>query len=180
MRTLLTLGAIVAAMLVPWSSLAPTWLPDAAGSPVSSSHTEKHAGPAARLNPALGIMPLSREETTETLADSGAADDVADGRRVICENGVCRFVDEPAAESTAPPAIGESNVVAVEERLKILGATQIRLESGIEGDDSRVACVLPVIVGSKVLRRFEAAGATDAEALERLVEQIETWLQERQ
>jgi hypothetical protein len=124
-------------------------------------------------------MPLSREESIEKLADSGAADDVADGRRVICENGVCRFVDEPEAESTTAPASGESIVVAVVERLKMLGATQVRLESGIEGDDSRVACFLPVIVGSKVLRRFEAAGTTDSEALARIAEQIEAWLQDR-
>ena len=179
MRTLFTLGAIVAAMLVPWSSLAPTWLPDAAGSPVSPSPTEKSAGPAARLNPALGIMPLTREESTDLPADSGAAHEVADGRRVICENGVCRFVDEPEAESTAPAAIVESSTVTAKERLQLLGATQFRLESRADGDDSRVACLIPVVFGSKVLRRFEALGATDSEAIERLVEQIETWLKDR-
>lgn len=179
MRTLFTLVAIVTAMLVPWSSLAPTWLPDAAGSPVSTNPTKKFTGPAARLNPALGIMPLSREDASEQSNDSGAASKVADGRRVICENGVCRFVDKPSVESTEPAAFGESNTVAQEERLQLLGATQLRLESGADGDDSRVACFIPVVSGSKVLRRFEASGATDSEALARLAEQIEAWLQDR-
>lgn len=181
MRTLFTLGAIVTAMLVPWSSLAPTWLPDAAGSPVSTNPTKRYTGPAARLNPALGIMPLSREEYASAEPDeSGAAYEVADGRRVICENGVCRVVDEPSVESTESAAFGDTNVVAHEERLQSLGATQLRLDSGTDGDDSRVACFVPVIAGSKVLRRFEASGATDSEALTRLAEQIEAWLQDRQ
>ena len=178
MRTLLTLGAIVTAMLVPWSSLAPTWLPDAAGSPVSPISTPKYTGPAARLNPALGIMPLSREDATEGPADS-VAHESADGRRVICENGVCRFVDEPAVES-APDAIDTSNTVALKDRLRSLGATQLRLERGADGDDSRAACFIPVIAGSKVLRRFEAAGVTESDVLARLVAQIESWLEDRQ
>lgn len=180
MRTLLTLGAIVTAMLVPWSSLAPTWLPDAAGSPVSPSLTQKYTGPAARLNPALGIMPLSRDDATEIPEGPGAADNDPDRRRVVCENGVCRVVDEMLSESAAPAAVGESNTVGYEARLRSLGATQLRLESGVGGDDTRVACFVPVVSGSKVLRRFESVGATDSEALTRLVEQIEGWLADRQ
>jgi len=180
MRTLFTLGAIVTAMLVPWSSLAPTWLPDAAGSSINPNLTKKYSGPAARLNPALGIMPLSREDTIEKSDDSDSASKIAGGRRVVCENGVCRVVDEMFAESAAPVAIGESNSVAHEKRLQSLGATQLRLESGADGDDSRVACCVPVISGSKVQRRFEASGASDAEAITRLVEQIEAWLADRQ
>jgi hypothetical protein len=178
MRTLLTLGAIVTAMLVPWSSLAPTWLPDAAGSPVSPSPTQKYTGPAARLNPALGIMPLGRDESRAEPGDSGPVGEFADSRRVVCENGVCRVVDEPVSESTA--ARSESNTVRHEQRLQSLGATQLRLESAADGDDSRAACLVPVIAGSKVLRRFEASGPTDSDAVTRLVEQIEAWLQDRQ
>jgi hypothetical protein len=125
-------------------------------------------------------MPLTREESTEKLTDHVPSGEIADGRRVVCENGVCRFVDEPESERAAPNAVADSNVLAVDERLKLLGATQIRVERGVDGDDSRAACLVPVVPGSKVLRRFEAVGASDSDVIARLVEQIESWLQDRQ
>lgn len=177
MRTLFTLGAIVAAMLVPWTSLAPNWLPDAAGSPVAPSSTKNAGASVSWLNPALGIMPLGHDDA---VGESGAAAQPAGSPRVVCENGVCRVVDESTAESIGPTASADANLVASEDRLQSLGATQLRVESGADGDESRAACAVPVAPGSKVRRRFEAIGATDSDAMTRLVEQIEAWLAERQ
>ena len=103
MRTLFTLGTLVAAVLVPWSSIAPSWLPDAAGSPVSESSVKRSIGPAARLNPALGILPLLLETPDEVRTVAGIADSHGPGALppgVVCENGVCRIVDRPGSESS--------------------------------------------------------------------------------
>jgi hypothetical protein len=180
MRTLFTLGAIVAAMLVPWSSLAPNWLPDAAGSPVSPSPTKNPGRSVAWLNPALGIMPINQNDVSGNLTESAAADEVAGGSRVVCENGVCRVVDDLSPDSIVPPPMAGTSGNALEDRLHSLGATLVRVESDADGDDSRAACGVPVVSGSKVMRRFEACGPTDAEAMTRLAEQIEAWLVERQ
>ncbi len=194
MRTLITLGTLLAVLLIPWTSLAPAWNSDAAGGSISSTRQERRSGPAVCLNPALGIVPLASDAQVEVGARTEphfeSAGDVAgtpqqrvgkqsdsitgdsSRSRVVCENGVCRLIDDSESKSV------ESNHEAAYARLTELGASQFRLDEA--DDEARFACSVPVSAGSRVQRRFEAKGATAVEALAQATSDIEAWLVARQ
>lgn len=197
MRILITLGTLLAVLLIPWTSLAPAWMPDAAGGPISPSLQEKTTGLAARLNPALGILPLPVDEQdgagSGLVSESGpsSVEDraglmknqpgeltgsfTAEGKRsrVVCENGVCRLIDE--SESSTPEGKGELAYA----RLRELGATNFRLDESSD-EEARFACLVPISAGSRVRRRFEATGTSGAVAVARAIDNIESWLRDRQ
>jgi hypothetical protein len=207
MRMLLTLTTIVAAMLVPWNSLAPSWLPDASGSsiePSSDADAERSGRPAARLNPAWGIVPLAPDEA-EGLAVFGADRDASDeptqgaadhagtaaagdvlfdpASDVKCENGVCVLPDGSRVAESALRSSGANGAAAkvnqARERLDELGATQSRIERVAGSDEFRCSCSVPVSEGSRLARRFEATARSEIEAVELIVAQIAQWRRER-
>jgi hypothetical protein len=181
MRTLFTFVVLVSAVLVPWSSLAPVLLPDASGSAISSGVT-KSLVPAARLSPALGILPLSaRDELGEGDIQPVTAptDSAANPQtlRMVCENGVCRLINDPIAAENAPTHT-TVQPDSKRQKLQAIGATQIRVELDSAGE-WRCACSVPVRVGSPVMRRFEATGGSDGQAIQAACRQVEAWLQDR-
>ncbi len=123
MRTLFTLGTIVTAVLVPWSSLAPSWLADTSNSATEANAETRPAVTAAtaRLNPTLGIAPLEAggsdaagrtasdapsnnlgnaafQGLTDLIGRQNASESSLDTNvelptGVHCENGVCKLPD---------------------------------------------------------------------------------------
>jgi hypothetical protein len=180
MRSLFTFVMLVSAVLVPWSSLAPVLLPDASGSSIGPGAAKSHKL-AVRLNPALGILPiLARDEDSKSPADASVAaaqNPAAETPhlRMICENGVCRLVPDADTLGAAASAHECSKLDANRRKLEELGATQIRVESDTEGQ-WRCCCSVPVSLGSKVMRRFEAAGDSDEQAMQAACKSVETWL----
>jgi len=201
MRTLFTLGLIVAAMLVPWSSLAPSWLPDASGSAPASTPPKRNPGPSARLNAALGILPVTADESgdldvdqNETADSNGFQELVAaisrmgqpsdSGKdktvsRVVCENGVCKLVDEPAEGSSKAAEMAGKRQQAVLQKLQSLGAMQVRTEKEDDAAECRASCCLPIRPDSSVMKWFKATGVNETEAWEAVLAQIESWLEDR-
>ena len=207
MRMLLTLATIVAAMLVPWNELAPSWLPDASGSatePTSDANKARPGESGARLNPAWGIVPVLADEAEglpafgdvpnreagsarQTLADlvgrtrAGGVhgDDSGDlPPGVHCENGVCTL---PDGSYVAEPATrrGRTSVDQARARLLQLGATQFRLDRDAAGDEYRCSCALPLSAGSRLQRRFEAKAESEEVAVRLLLGQVDEWRRER-
>jgi hypothetical protein len=182
MRSLFTLLTMVSVVLVPWSSLAPALLSDASGSAIGSG-ASKSKGPAARLSPALGILPLlAQDEGSESFNDSlgqspHRSPSEAPHTRMICENGVCRLV--PDADPLAPNGWAHENATlnAKREKLEEIGATQVRVEFD-SGGQWRCSCSVPVSPGSKVMRRFEGTGNTDEQAVQEACRVVESWLRD--
>jgi hypothetical protein len=193
MRIIFTFVALVSVVLVPWSSLAPALLSDASGSAISASVPIALA-PVARLNPALGILPLAphddaNEENVQTVtaptdctAESmtSSTDLAADPNapRVVCENGVCRLVRDADQPGATTPARAAAQPPSIRQRLEAAGATHIRVELDSIGQ-WRCSCSLPVRPGSSIMRRFEATGSNEEEAIQAACRNVEAWLEDR-
>lgn len=169
MRSLFTSMTLVSAVLVPWSSLAPASLQSSGG--VSSKRVKK---PAVELSAALGILPLDGDDFPDppfAFGDSSGHSGPSQ-TRMVCENGVCRLVTEPAsAQDFTEP----SRQSPAQRNLQATGATQIRVESDETGL-WRCSCSLPVTPGSKIMRRFETAAASETQALEAATQAVTAWL----
>ncbi|GEM_PF-2375659 len=202
MRTLLTLGTLATALLVPWNSLVDSWGIDTSTAATKSDAHYDFDGPGARLDAELGILPITSETDSPAddptspisatpevgrkrlnLAELFATPDAKEFAQasdsppgMICEDGVCRVRSEPEAQpGSRRPVTAEMTWEQARRSLDELGVTQFRLERIGDGNGYRFSCAVPVSEGSRALRRFEATADDDLAAVAQVLSDIASW-----
>jgi hypothetical protein len=180
MRRIISVLTLVSAILVPWSSLTPGLLPDASGSAISHG-VGKSRWPAARLCPSLGILPLLATDEAAEDFDHHAVTTPPDAEtqtthsRMVCENGVCRLVNDSDLTVAGDGVDEDMQLVECRRKLEEAGASQVKVELD-SGGLWRCSCSVPVRQGSKVMRRFQGAGVSSRQSVEETLKAVESWL----
>jgi hypothetical protein len=154
--------------------------------PLVQEHEEADAAVSEHAG-AVASDPKAGDE--QAVADTLATGQLPPG--VHCENGVCTipqstFAQSPrdheqpsepterAAQAAPTEAVGEELTwPEAQQRLRRLGVTQFRLETGLERGQFRFSCSRPSAEASGIAEQFAATAATDMDAVAQVLAQLE-------
>jgi hypothetical protein len=164
-------GPVVAANSVPAPASKPNSQP-----PVEFAKTPPvSATPVPRSTATVAPLSIERSEDIQAVPVSHLAAD--DDARVL-PAVASRPVAETAIRAQSPDPASEAGTDAAGQRLEQLGATACRLEKwGMQGNLVRFQCKVPSPRNPNYLRHFEATTVFPADAVRRVTQDVEQWLQ---